>query len=175
MQNPELVKGSRYQRLFPEPYFLEYRNDEAVQSARKDMEDYYDNHFSYTQEKIAEELMKYNNTRLRYLLKLYYRRNSEQGIYFIYKSAYKAGNKNYRPPEVFLYKTLWTDIRDFFTVFHADFISTCYCYWFFDRNSENINNASKFCDDYFKWLSKNLAEKGEVSFEEVREKLRSMF
>jgi hypothetical protein len=175
MQNPEMVKESRYQLLLPEPYFLEYRNDEAVKKARKDIENYYENIGSYyTQEKIAEELMKYNNTRLRYLLKLYYQRNSEQGIYFIYKSAYKAGNNNYRPTEAFLYKTLWTDIRDFFTVFHADFISTCYCYWFFDRNSENINNASKFCDDYFKWLSKSLAEKGEVSFEEVCEKLKSL-
>jgi hypothetical protein len=175
MQNLELVKGSRYQRLLPEPYFLEYRNDEAVQRMREDIENYYKNIESYyTQGKIAEELMKYNNTHLRYLLKLYYQRNSEQGIYFIYKSAYKAGNKNYWPTETFLYKTLWTDIRDFFTVFHADFVSTCYCYWFFDRNGENINNASKFCDDYFKWLSKSLAEKGWVSFEKVRTKLKSM-
>jgi 3',5'-cyclic AMP phosphodiesterase CpdA len=174
MQNSKLVKGSRYQNLLPESYFFKYRNDEAVQKARKDIEDYYDYHFPYTQEKIVEELMKYNNTRLQYLLKLYYQQNSNQGIYFIYKSAYKNGNNTHRLSESLLYKTLWTDVRDFFTVFHADFISTCYCYWFFDRNTENINTASKFCDDYFKWLSKNLAEKGEVSFEEVREKLRSM-
>jgi hypothetical protein len=49
--------------------------------------------------------------------------------------------------------------RNFFITFHVDFISTCYFYWFIDRNYENINNASKFCDNYFKWLSKNLAEK----------------
>jgi hypothetical protein len=59
-------------------------------------------------------------------------------------------------------------------MFHADFVSTLYCYWFFDRNSENISGASNFCDNYFRWLSKSLAEKGEVSFEEVREKLRSI-
>jgi hypothetical protein len=64
MKNPEMVKGSRYQRLLLEPYFFTYRNDEAVQRARKDMEDYYDNHLSYTQEKLVGELMKYNNTRL---------------------------------------------------------------------------------------------------------------
>jgi hypothetical protein len=82
MQNQELVKGSRYQRLFPEPYFFEYRNDEASQKARKDLEYYYNN-ISYSQEKLVEKLMKYNNTHLQYLLKLYYRQNSEQGIYFI--------------------------------------------------------------------------------------------
>jgi hypothetical protein len=174
MQNRELVKGSRYQRLLPEPYFFEYRNDEAIREVRKDIEDYYDNHFPYTQEKVVEELMKYNNTRLRYLLKLYYQQNSDQGIYFIYKSACKAGNRHYRPSEIFLYKTLWTDIKDFFIAFHADFVSTCYCYWFFDRNFENIDYASKFCDDYFKWLSKSLAERGEVSYEEVRKELRSL-
>jgi hypothetical protein len=42
MQNPELVKGSRCQRLFPEPCFFEYRNDEAAREARKDIENYYD-------------------------------------------------------------------------------------------------------------------------------------
>ena len=174
MQNSELIKGSRYQRILPEPYFFEYRNDEAVQRARKDIEDYYNN-ISYSQEKLAEKLMKYNNTRLQYLLKLYYHQNSEQGIYFIYKSACKAYKiENFRPGEIFFYETLWTDIQNFFITFHADFVSTLYCYWFFDRNSENINGASNFCDNYFKWLSKGLAEKGEVSFEEVREKLRSM-
>jgi hypothetical protein len=170
MQNLELIKGSRYQRIFPEPYFFEYRNDEAAQEAKKDIEDYYDNHLPYTQGKLVEELMKFNNTRLRYLLKLYYQRNSEQGIYFIYKSACKAGNNNYRPSETFLYKTLWVDIKDFFMEFHADFVSTCYL----DRNPESIDNAYKFCDDYFKWLSKSLNEKGKASFEEVRGKLMNM-
>jgi hypothetical protein len=119
--------------------------------------------------------MKYNNTRLQYLLKLYYHQNSEQGIYFIYKSACKAYKiDNSRPGENFFYQTLWTNIQNFFITFHADFVSTLYCYWFFDRNSENISGASNFCGNYFKWLSKNLAEKGEVSFEEVREKLRSI-
>jgi hypothetical protein len=125
MQNPELVKGSRYQRLFHEPYFFEYMNDEAAQIVGKDIEDYYNRSYTHTQEKIADELMKYNNTRLRYLLKLYYQQNSGQGIYFIYKSAYRAGNNYYRPSESFLYKTLWTDIKDFFIAFHADFITTC--------------------------------------------------
>jgi hypothetical protein len=78
------------------------------------------------------------------------------------------------PSEDFLYKTLWTDIEDFFRLFHADFIKTCYCSWFFDRNPENLNNASKFCDDYFKWLSKNLSEKGKVSFEEVQQELERL-
>jgi hypothetical protein len=178
MQNSELIRRSRYQRILPEPYFFQYRNDEAIQEVRKDIEDYY-NHFPYThtqeaQEKIAEELMKYGNTRLQYLLKLYYQQNSVQGIYFIYKSACRAGNNHYRLTEAFLYKTLWTDIKDFFITFHADFVSTCYCYWFFDRNPENINGASRFCDDYFKWLSKSLSEKAKVSFEEVYGKLRSM-
>jgi hypothetical protein len=85
MQNKELIKGSRYQRILPEPYFFEYRNDEAVQRARKDLEDYYN--FSYAQKILAEKLMKYSNTRLQYLLKLYYRQNSEQGIYFIPESV----------------------------------------------------------------------------------------
>jgi hypothetical protein len=80
----KLVKGSRYQRLLPEPYFFKYRNDEAVQKARKDIEYYYDN-LPYPLEAVAEKLIKYSNTRLRYLLKLYYQQNSEQGIYFIYK------------------------------------------------------------------------------------------
>jgi hypothetical protein len=111
MRNIELIKGGRYQRLLPESYFFECRNDEAIQRVRKDIEDYYENHFPYTQEKVVEELMKYNTTRLRYLLKLYYQQNSDQGIYFIYKSAYRAGNNKYRPTEAFLYKTLWTDIR----------------------------------------------------------------
>jgi hypothetical protein len=111
MQNQELIKGSRYQRLFPEPYFFEYRNYEAVQEARKDIKHYYDNHtFIYTYEKIVEELTKYNNTRLQYLLKLYYQRNLQQGIYFIYKSACKNGNKWYRLSEAVIYKILWTDI-----------------------------------------------------------------
>jgi hypothetical protein len=171
MQNLELIKGSRYQRIFPEPYFFEYRNDEASRETKKDIEDYYDNHLAYTQEKLVEELMRYNNTRLRYLLKLYYRQNSEQDIYFIYKSIYRAGNKNYRPEETFLYKTIWTDIKDFFIAFHADFVSTCYL---FNRNHKNIDNASRFCEDYFKWLSKVLAGKGKVSFEEVRDKLKNM-
>jgi hypothetical protein len=165
MTNSELIKGSRYQRLI-EPYFFTYRNDEAVQIARKDIEDYYDT-VSYSQKELVEKLMKYNNTRLQYLLRLYYHKNY-QGIYFIYKSVYRA----YNYPEAFLYKTLWTDIKNFFIEFHADFISSFN--WFFKRNPENINNASKFCDDYFKWLSKILAEKRKVSFEEVREKLISM-
>jgi hypothetical protein len=40
MQNSELIKGSRYQRLFPEPYFFEYRNDEAIQETKRDIKDY---------------------------------------------------------------------------------------------------------------------------------------
>ena len=172
MQNSELIKGSRYQRIFPEPYLLEHRNDEAAQTAKKDIKD----NLFYSQEKIVEKLMKYSNTRLQYLLKLYYQRNSEQGIYFIYKSActtYKTYNNSWFS-EASLNKTLWTDIQSFFITFHADFISTCYCYWFFDRNSENITGASNFCSNYFRWLSKGLSEKGEVSFEEVRDKLRSL-
>jgi hypothetical protein len=173
MENPELIKGSRYQRILPEPYFFEYRNDEAAQRARKDIED--NLYRFYPQKTLAEKLMKYNNTRLQYLLKLYYHLNSEQGIYFIYKSACKAYIiDNSRSGENFFYQTLWTNIQNFFITFHADFVSTLYCYWFFDRNSENISGASNFCSNYFKWLSKNLAEKGEVSFEEVREKLRSI-
>jgi hypothetical protein len=82
MQNSELIKGSHYQLLLPEPYFFKYRNDEAVQRARKDIEDYYDYHLPYTQEKVTEKLMKYNSTRLQYLLK-FYRQVSEQCIYFI--------------------------------------------------------------------------------------------
>jgi hypothetical protein len=171
MKNSGLIKGSRYQRLI-EPYFFMYRNDEAAQQVRRDMEDYYDG-VSYSLEELVEKLMKYNNTRLRCLLKLYYRKDY-QGIYFIYKSAYRSYNSS----EAFLYKTLWTDIKDFFIEFHADFVSTTlyhYLYYgFFDRNPESINNASEFCDDYFKWLSKTLAEKRKVSFEEVREKLMSM-
>jgi DNA repair photolyase len=166
MTNSGLIKGSRYQR-FIEPYFFTYRNDRAARIARKDLEDDYGN-IIYSSEKIAEKLMKYSNARLQYLLKLYYHKNY-QGIYFIYKSAYKA----YRSTEAFLYKTLWTDIQDFFIEFHADFVSTGCFNWSFKRNPD-INNVSKLCDDYFKWLSKNLAEKENVSFEEVKEKLMSM-
>jgi hypothetical protein len=170
MENSELVKGNRYQHILPEPGLLEYRNDEAVQTARRDIED---NFYKYNPQEVVQKLMKFNNTRLQYLLKLYYQcHNPDQYIYFIYQSAYKTYNFGFT--EAYLYKTLWTDIQDFFIPFHADFISTLYCYWFFSRNSENITNASKFCDGYFKWLSKSLSEKGKVSFEEVREKLISM-
>jgi hypothetical protein len=142
-----------------------YRNDKAARIARKDLEDDYGN-IIYSPEKIVEKLMKYNNTHLQYLLRLYYHKNY-QGIYFIYKSADKA----YKSTEAFLYKTLWTDIKEFFIEFNADFISSFN--WFLKRNPENINNASKFCDDYFKWLSKNLAEKEKGSFEEVKKELMS--
>jgi hypothetical protein len=122
--------------------------------------------------------MKYNNTRLQCLLKLYYKQqpNSAQdhNIYFVYKSVfktYKYGNN--WPSQYFLYKTLWTDIKDFFAVFYLDFVSIYLSsgYRHFNRKPENYSPVFKFCDDYFKWLSQKFSEKGKVSFEEVREKI----
>jgi hypothetical protein len=69
MQNIELVKGSRFQRVFPEPYF--YGPKIHTEEARKDIENYYDKLSYSSLEAIAEQLMKYNNTRLQYLLKCY--------------------------------------------------------------------------------------------------------
>ena len=140
------------------------------------IDDHYDQIFldTYNYEATAEKLMKHNNTRLQYLLKLYSQRRSEQGIHYIYKSAcrtYKYWN-DFPPSQDYLYKILWTDIRDFFWPFHADFVSVFRKY--FDSHLENSNNASKFCDDYFKWLSQKLSEKGKVSFEEVEGELKRL-
>ena len=81
----ELIKGSRYQRIFPKGYFLQRRHDESFKKAIDDIDDHYDQIFrtTYNYETTAEKLMKYNNTRLQYLLKLYYQRRSEQGIHYI--------------------------------------------------------------------------------------------
>jgi hypothetical protein len=120
------MEGSRFQRIFPEPCFYEPKRQ--IEEFRKDIEAYYDK-LSYPLDAIAEKIMKYNNTRLQYLLKLYYKQQpkstQDHNVYFVYKSAsktYKYGN--IWPPLAFLYKTLWTDIKDFFTVFYLDFIKT---------------------------------------------------
>jgi hypothetical protein len=176
MQNIELVKGSRFQRVFPEPYF--YAPKIHTEEAGKDIENYYDKLSYSSLEAIAEQLMKYNNTRLQYLLKLYYKQQSypeqDRSIYFIYKSAamsYKYFNTC--PTQLFFYKTLWTDIKRFFVAFHADFVATCLSsvYHHFKRRLENFGPAFNFCDAYFNWLSQKLSEKGKASFNEVEEEL----
>ena len=42
----ELIKGSRYQRIFPEGYFLQRRHDESFKQVMKDVEEYYDKLFT---------------------------------------------------------------------------------------------------------------------------------
>jgi hypothetical protein len=176
MQNIELVKGSRFQRVFPEPYF--YAPAIRIDGIRKDIENYYDKLSYSSLETIAEQLMKYNNTRLQYLLKLYYKQQSypeqDRSIYFIYKSAampYKYFNTC--PTQIFFYDTLWADIKSFFITFHADFVSACLSsvYHHFKRRLENFGSAFNFCDAYFNWLSQKLSEKGKVSLKEIEEEL----
>jgi hypothetical protein len=172
MQNLELIKGSRYQRSYPEPYFCHYRQNKAMIDARNDIDSYFDKLYG-SYDFIQERLTRYNNTRLQYLLILYYyRQNTKSNIHIVYKSIQRAAYNRYE--QAFLYKTLWTDIKDFFGLFHADFTSTYKRWWFTRNHIENFNETSKFCDDYFKWLSQKLAEKGNVSFEEVYEKLKRM-
>jgi hypothetical protein len=172
----EIIKRSRFQRYYPESYFYRdlRRQDEAAQTAREDLENYYDKlyySYSYSMETVKEKMMEYNNTRLQYLLTLYYFRHNTQGhMYFVYKSAYRAC-KGY---QTFLYRFLWTDIKDFFWIFHLDFVATFKPKRWFTRNYENFEGASKFCDSYFKWLSQKLSEKGKVSFEEVQGELEKL-
>jgi hypothetical protein len=179
MKDFELIKGSRFQRVFPEPYF--YGPKIHTEEAGKDIENYYDKLSYSSLEAIAGRLMKYNNTRLQYLLKLYYKQQSyseqDRSIYFIHKSAamsYKYFNAC--PTQKFFYDTLWTDIKYFFSAFHADFVAACLSpvYHHFKRRIENFNAAFNFCDAYFKWLSQKLSEKGKVSFNEVEEELKRL-
>jgi hypothetical protein len=42
MENIELIKGSRFQRIFPEPYFYAPESEIRIEEVGKDIENYYD-------------------------------------------------------------------------------------------------------------------------------------
>jgi hypothetical protein len=198
MQEMEIIKRSRFQRLFPESALLGYGEHQGLpEEIRKSLEIYIDNYYYLpefskhyfdrlqdSQDFIKQNLMRYNNTRLQYLLTLYYyRRNCHMKyyIYIVYRSAYRIyrhclSTTNYYIEPAYLeqpllYQFLWTDIKDFFWTFHADFLLVNS---HFTGNSADVYKAAEFCDSYFKRLSQKLPEKGKVSFEEVQEELERL-
>jgi hypothetical protein len=169
-----LIKRSRFQRYCPESCFHRGpgRQDDAAAKAGKDPGNYYGKlYYSCSMETVKEKMAEYSDTRLRCLpAPCCFRLNTRGHMCFAHKSA-RGARKGCR---TFLCQFLRTGLKDFFCIFHLDFVATFKPKRWFARNRENFEGASKFCGSYFKRLSQKLPEKGKVSFGEVQEELEKL-
>lgn len=113
-----------------------------------------------------------NRTR-EHLLKLYYYRNDEEDFIGWIKEvrAYMGRvskiKKSGYPSSSLIYKEIWLDDKDSFEDDHKAYVEDFMLEMPELGRIEYDPRATKFCDDYFIWLSKKLSSQGAVSLSEV--------
>lgn len=113
-----------------------------------------------------------NRTR-EHLLKLYYYRNDKEDFMGWVKEvrAYMGRvskiKKSGYPSSALIYKEIWLDDRDSFEDDHRAYVEDFMLEMPELGRIKYDPQATKFCSDYFLWLSKKLSSQGAVSLGEV--------
>jgi hypothetical protein len=135
---------------------------------------------AYSKTVIIQKLLQYDGARLEHLLKLYYYKNLNSGQYIpswintVYKSTirtYKNNKTNKLPTQKFLYENLWVNAEDCYEGHHNGFLESLISLGY-PKVQSNVEGSAKFCASYFQWLARELSRKGEVSLDEVENKLK---
>jgi hypothetical protein len=144
----------------------------------------YPTNLSYLQEMayppslIISKLLQYDDALLEHLLKLYYFKNYIKGwtntVYKCIIRTYKNNKTNKWPTKEFLYRNLWENEKDAFLEHHNGYLTTFSTFKNLPKVQSNIEGATTFCESYFKWLSKELSKKGNVTLPEVTQKIESL-
>jgi hypothetical protein len=148
--------------------------------------DYYKNtkisymrEMAYPLEVIKIKLLQYDDARLEHLLKLYYFRSFKQYLYTWISTVYKCTIRTYKdsktnnlPTKDEIYTTLWKNAKDIYKEHHDCYVKNFNYYNDLSQiNHPDVEGSMVFCEEYFKWLSEKLSEKGSVDIEEVEEEL----
>jgi hypothetical protein len=129
---------------------------------------------------IIQRLLRYQDSSLEHLLKLFYFRDLSDYIHSWMSAVYKCNIQTHRnvknnkwPTFDFLFKYLWKNEEDaFIDSHHEGYIASFASYKYLPKiEKPDLEGASLFCEAYYSWLAKEFSQKGSVKLEEVEEKL----
>jgi hypothetical protein len=146
---------------------------------------------SFAKDEVMHKLTRYEDTIFTHLLKLFYFRDFPE--YFnnwsitVYKSAFrvhkikKTNGKDKRPDAEDIYEWMWGDAEDSFDEHHRGILKD------FNNKSDpeyqdlpyvhaggDVEGAGLFIKNYHLWLARQLSSKGEVSKDDVQDKIKEL-